>query len=53
MTLKEPGMLAVGARVQYLHTLVLVETLCRFYRLSDEVRNTNPENLTSIILVLG
>ena len=53
MNLKASGTLKAGARIQYLCTMVLGEALRQLYAFSDEVESASPENLTSIVLVLG
>ena len=53
MTLKASGMLKVGAKIQYLRTLVYGESSCQFDAWSSDVYIFIPEKLTYIILGLG
>ena len=53
MTIESSGMLRAGEKIQYIHTLVRGEALHQLDMLYAEVESASPENLTSIILVLG
>ena len=52
-TIKASVTYKYDAKIQYLCTLLRGEALCQFDTLSSEVRSASPENLTSIVLVLG
>ena len=53
MTIEASGMLADGAKIQYICTLVRGKALCQIDTLSDELGSTNSEHLKYIILGLG
>ena len=53
ITLMASGTLTMGAKIQYLRTLVHGEKLCQFDSMHDYLEGTNPLTVESIILGLA